>query len=111
MRSTAFLSSSRAVYSGFSMTERSAGALSSAYARGEISPLEVTRALLARIEAWEPKINAMYRIDREGALEQAGASAALARRNGALAARRRAAHHQGKHLHARRPVADRHPRQ
>ncbi len=58
------------------MTEGSAEALSSAYARGEISPLEVTRALLARIEAWEPKINAMYRIDREGALEQASASAA-----------------------------------
>jgi len=58
------------------MSERSAEALSSAYARGEISPLEVTRALLARIEAWEPKINAMYRIDREGALEQASASAA-----------------------------------
>ena len=58
------------------MTEGSAEALSSAYARGEISPLEVTRALLARIEAWEPKINAMYRIDREGALEQARASAA-----------------------------------
>ena len=58
------------------MTEGSAEALSSAYAHGEISPLEVTRALLARIEAWEPKINAMYRIDREGALEQARASAA-----------------------------------
>ena len=58
------------------MIERSAEALSSAYARGEISPLEVTRALLARIEAWEPKINAMYRIDPEGALEQARASEA-----------------------------------
>src|ERR1700693_267313 len=61
------------------MTERSAEALSAAYARGEISPLEATRALLARIEAWEPKINAMYRIDREGALEQARASEARLR--------------------------------
>jgi aspartyl-tRNA(Asn)/glutamyl-tRNA(Gln) amidotransferase subunit A len=54
----------------------SATALSAAYARGEISPLEATRACLARIEAWEPKLNAMYRLDRDGALEQARAAEA-----------------------------------
>ena len=45
--------------------------LVSAYARGELSPLDVARAALARIDAWEPKINAMYRVARDAALEQA----------------------------------------
>jgi aspartyl-tRNA(Asn)/glutamyl-tRNA(Gln) amidotransferase subunit A len=56
--------------------ERSAAELSAAYSRGELSPLEVTRALLERIEAWEPRINAMYRVQRDGALEQARAAEA-----------------------------------
>jgi aspartyl-tRNA(Asn)/glutamyl-tRNA(Gln) amidotransferase subunit A len=56
--------------------ERSAAELSTAYSRGELSPLEVTRALLERIEAWEPRINAMYRVQRDGALEQARAAEA-----------------------------------
>jgi aspartyl-tRNA(Asn)/glutamyl-tRNA(Gln) amidotransferase subunit A len=54
--------------------ERSAAELSAAYSRGELSPLQVTRALFERIEAWEPRINAMYRVQRESALEQARAS-------------------------------------
>jgi len=49
----------------------SAAEISAAYASAELSPLEVTRALLARIDAWEPRLNAMYRVDREGALKQA----------------------------------------
>jgi aspartyl-tRNA(Asn)/glutamyl-tRNA(Gln) amidotransferase subunit A len=56
--------------------ERGAAELSAAYSRGELSPLEVTRALLERIEAWEPRINALYRVQRDGAREQAGASEA-----------------------------------
>lgn len=56
--------------------ERSAAELSAAYSRGELSPLEVARALLERIEAWEPRINAMYRVQREAALEQARAAEA-----------------------------------
>jgi hypothetical protein len=40
------------------------------------SPVEVTRAALARIEAWEKKINAMYVVDAAGALAQATASEA-----------------------------------
>jgi aspartyl-tRNA(Asn)/glutamyl-tRNA(Gln) amidotransferase subunit A len=56
--------------------ERSAAELSAAYASGELSPVEVTRALLERIEAWEPRINAMYRVHRDGALEQARAAEA-----------------------------------
>jgi aspartyl-tRNA(Asn)/glutamyl-tRNA(Gln) amidotransferase subunit A len=47
-----------------------------AYARGELSPLEVARAALSRIELWEPRINAMYRVARDAALEQARASEA-----------------------------------
>src|SRR5688500_16201719 len=69
----------RRVYSRLAMAaihERSAAELSAAYSRGELSPLEVARAFLERIEAWEPRINAMYRVQRDGALEQARASEA-----------------------------------
>ena len=48
--------------------------LSAAYRSGEFSPVEVTRAALSRIEAWEKKINAMYVIDADGALAMAAAS-------------------------------------
>jgi aspartyl-tRNA(Asn)/glutamyl-tRNA(Gln) amidotransferase subunit A len=51
--------------------ELSAAELAAHYADGSLSPIEVTTALLARIETWEPKINAMYRVHREGALAQA----------------------------------------
>jgi aspartyl-tRNA(Asn)/glutamyl-tRNA(Gln) amidotransferase subunit A len=67
----------RRVYSRLAMAaihERSAAELTAAYSRGELSPLQVTRALLERIDAWEPRINAMYRVQRESALEQARAS-------------------------------------
>jgi aspartyl-tRNA(Asn)/glutamyl-tRNA(Gln) amidotransferase subunit A len=45
-----------------------------AYRTGRLSPVEVTKAVLKRIEAWEPKINAMYITDAEGALKAARAS-------------------------------------
>src|SRR5918999_5555199 len=67
----------RAVYSRLAMAaihERSAAELASAYARGELSPLHVARALLERMDAWEPRINAMYRVHREAALASASAS-------------------------------------
>ena len=51
--------------------ELTAHDLVAAYASGELSPLEVARAALARIDAWEPKINAMYRVARDAALDQA----------------------------------------
>ena len=54
--------------------ERSAIELAEAYASGELSPVQVVRALLERIEAWEPRINAMYRVQRDTALEQARAA-------------------------------------
>jgi aspartyl-tRNA(Asn)/glutamyl-tRNA(Gln) amidotransferase subunit A len=56
--------------------ERSATELAAAYGSGELSPVAVARALLERIEAWEPRLNAMYRVHREAALEQARAAEA-----------------------------------
>ncbi len=44
------------------------------YAAGGLSPVDVARACLERIEAWEPRLNAMYRVDREGALSAAKAA-------------------------------------
>ena len=52
----------------------SAAELSAAYANGSLSPVEVVHATLARMAAWEPRINAMYRIDAEKALAVAKAS-------------------------------------
>jgi aspartyl-tRNA(Asn)/glutamyl-tRNA(Gln) amidotransferase subunit A len=54
----------------------SAQELGLAYSKGELSPLEVTRAAFARMDAWEPKITAMYRVKRDAALEQARAAEA-----------------------------------
>jgi aspartyl-tRNA(Asn)/glutamyl-tRNA(Gln) amidotransferase subunit A len=48
--------------------------LSRSFADRSLSPVEVTEAVLARIDAWEPSINAMYLLDREGALAQARGS-------------------------------------
>jgi aspartyl-tRNA(Asn)/glutamyl-tRNA(Gln) amidotransferase subunit A len=53
-----------------------AAQLAGAYTRGELSPLAVTRELLERIDAWEPRINAMYRVHREAAITQARAAEA-----------------------------------
>jgi aspartyl-tRNA(Asn)/glutamyl-tRNA(Gln) amidotransferase subunit A len=54
----------------------SASDLTQAYRARRLSPVETTRAALARVEAWEGKINAMYILDDDGALEQAEASEA-----------------------------------
>ena len=56
--------------------ERSAAELASAYASAEISPVQVVHACLERIAACEPRLNAMYRVHREAALECAHASEA-----------------------------------
>src|SRR5215470_13733205 len=58
------------------LNDLSAHELSTAFRAGELSPVEVTRAALARISAWEKHINAMYVVDADGALAQAAASAA-----------------------------------
>jgi aspartyl-tRNA(Asn)/glutamyl-tRNA(Gln) amidotransferase subunit A len=41
------------------------------YAGGGLSPVDVVRDCVARIDAWEPKLNAIYRMNREGALAAA----------------------------------------
>jgi aspartyl-tRNA(Asn)/glutamyl-tRNA(Gln) amidotransferase subunit A len=44
------------------------------YSGGGLSPVEVTRACLARMDAWEPHLNAVYRSDRAAALAAARAA-------------------------------------
>jgi aspartyl-tRNA(Asn)/glutamyl-tRNA(Gln) amidotransferase subunit A len=56
--------------------ELTAREMAAAFRRRDLSPVELTQALLARIEAWEPRINAMYRVSADLALEQAAASEA-----------------------------------
>ena len=58
------------------VSELTAAQLAHAYSGGALSPVEVTRALLERIEGWEPRINAMYRVAPEAALAQARAAEA-----------------------------------
>ena len=62
-----------------------AAELHDGYRDGTVSPVEVTKAVLARIEAWEPKINAMYLIHRETALQAAKESEARWRAHRPLA--------------------------
>lgn len=50
--------------------------LARAYRTGALSPVEVTKAVLARIEAREPVLNAMYLVHHRQALEDAGAAEA-----------------------------------
>src|SRR5262245_16349489 len=59
-----------------SLHDLSAHELSQAYRARQLSPVEATRAALARMDIWEGKINAMYVVDGEGALAQAAASEA-----------------------------------
>ncbi len=53
------------------MHELDALQVAAQYAGGGLSPVDVARESLDRIAAWEPKLNAMYRVDREGALAAA----------------------------------------
>src|SRR5437868_9600059 len=48
--------------------------LLAAYRRRELSPVEVTRAVLAHIHAWEPHLHATYALDADAAMTQAEAS-------------------------------------
>jgi aspartyl-tRNA(Asn)/glutamyl-tRNA(Gln) amidotransferase subunit A len=56
------------------MHELDALQVAAQYAAGGLSPVDVARACLERIEAWEPRLNAMYRVDRNGALAAAKAA-------------------------------------
>jgi Asp-tRNA(Asn)/Glu-tRNA(Gln) amidotransferase A subunit family amidase len=69
-----------------SLHDLSAHELSQAYRTRRLSPVEATRAALARMDMWENKINAMYVIDASGALAQAAASEARWRDGAPLSA-------------------------
>ncbi len=58
-----------------------ASELLAAYAAGSLSPTEVTAAILRRIEALNPVINAFCLVDAQAALEQAAASTERWRRH------------------------------
>ena len=58
------------------IAQLSADSLSQAFAGRELSPVEVTEAVLERIERLEPKLNAMYLVAREAARESARAAQA-----------------------------------
>ena len=54
----------------------SAAELSAAYARRDLSPVDVARAAFERIERWEPRINAMYIVSQDAAMAAARQSEA-----------------------------------
>src|SRR5260370_1099506 len=54
--------------------DMTAGELLAAYKTKKLSPVEAVDAIIARIEAWEPKLKALYAPDFEGARKQAKAS-------------------------------------
>lgn len=58
------------------LTRFSANRLIAAYRRKEISPVEVTQAVLDGIEAFDPAVNAFCVVDAEGAMDAARASEA-----------------------------------
>jgi aspartyl-tRNA(Asn)/glutamyl-tRNA(Gln) amidotransferase subunit A len=66
--------------------ELTAVELSSAYASGELSPVDVTHALLERIERRDSRLNAMYLLQPRAALEQARAAEARWRSGAPLSA-------------------------
>jgi aspartyl-tRNA(Asn)/glutamyl-tRNA(Gln) amidotransferase subunit A len=58
------------------LADWTASALLEGYARKDVSPVEVAEAVIARIEACEPKLQALYAFDPEAALSDAKASEA-----------------------------------
>ncbi|MGW8332345.1 amidase [Streptomyces sp. NPDC055897] len=56
------------------LTDLTARQLLSGYRAGTFSPLDATRAVLARIEEMQPRLNAFVRVDVEPALAQARAA-------------------------------------
>src|SRR5580765_9029438 len=62
----------------------SASELLAVYGRGEASPVEVARAVLAHIERWEPSLHATWALDAEAALAAARVSEARWLRGEAL---------------------------
>lgn len=67
------------------LADLSAAELLSAYRGRSLSPVEVTEAVIARIAAWEPKLDALWAYDPDAARAQAKASEARWLRGEALA--------------------------
>ena len=55
-------------------TQMSLKHLAAAIRRRKVSSLEVTKAMLARIEKWQPTLNAFARVETEAALKSARAA-------------------------------------
>jgi Asp-tRNA(Asn)/Glu-tRNA(Gln) amidotransferase A subunit family amidase len=72
--------------SGAAEGGESAAALARSFASGARSPLEHAKALLARIEAWEPHLRALYAFEPDAMLAMARASEARWRRGEPLSA-------------------------
>jgi len=68
------------------LNDLSAAELGRAYVRGELSPVDVARALIAHIERWEPHLCATWAFDAEAALGMARASEARWRSGSAIGA-------------------------
>jgi aspartyl-tRNA(Asn)/glutamyl-tRNA(Gln) amidotransferase subunit A len=66
--------------------ELTAKELGRAYARGELSPRDAVAAVFERMESFEPRINALYRVQRDAALTAARASEERWRRDKPLSA-------------------------
>jgi aspartyl-tRNA(Asn)/glutamyl-tRNA(Gln) amidotransferase subunit A len=66
--------------------ELGATQLAAAFARGEISPVDAVGAAWARIDAWEPRLNALYRPDRAASLAAARESESRWRKGRPLSA-------------------------
>jgi aspartyl-tRNA(Asn)/glutamyl-tRNA(Gln) amidotransferase subunit A len=64
-----------------SLADAGAAGLAAAYARREVSPVEVATAVIARIEVCEPRLHALYAFDRAAVLSAARASQARWLRN------------------------------
>lgn len=58
------------------IADLSAAQMTHAFSAGELSPVEAARAVLERMDHWEPSINAMYRIHADAAIMAARASEA-----------------------------------
>jgi aspartyl-tRNA(Asn)/glutamyl-tRNA(Gln) amidotransferase subunit A len=56
------------------LADWSAPELLEAYARKAVSPVEVTKAVIARIDAYEPRLQALYAFDPDAALRDARAA-------------------------------------
>ncbi|MFS2167703.1 amidase family protein, partial [Variovorax sp. Varisp62] len=66
------------------LSDLSAQELAAAYRSRELSPVEVTQAVIAQVERWEPHLQATWLFRPEAALEQARASEARWQRGDAL---------------------------